>query len=257
MLLDEKDFTFTLVEQHRSDYSSTGLSGEILLADNGQEKYIVKYQEPFDAAIEFMAITLSEKLRLNCAPTAHLFIPSERFPHAVGIQFLPDVHKLTIKEGILKCVILNLLVQNGDKCEYAESGGKVYTFDFGESFCLDYHNKTEEFLSQCRLAHTDKKVRDRVIPILQIDNERYIHNLGYVNELNFLDTANFICKSIGLDEFTKAEVHSEWNHVWIRLRNLKPDAFVSMRDEISVVYGDFFANLCLSFIQGMESYFSS
>ena len=85
-------------------------------------------------------------------------------------------------------------------------------------------------------------------------NTIYISNN---NELNSLDTANFICKSIGHNEFTKAEVHSEWNHVWIRLRNLKPDTFVTMRNEISVVYGDFFANLCLSFIQEMENYFSA
>ena len=257
MLLYEKDFTFSLIEQNRSDRSNTGLSGEILLADNGREKYAVKHQEPFDAAIEFMAITLSEKLRLNCTPTAHLFMPSEKFPHAVGIQFIPDLHKFTSKEGIIKCVILNSLIQNGDKCEYGESDGKPYTLDFGESFCFDYHNKTEELLEQYRLAHTNKEVRDRVMPILQIDYERYIHSLGYVNEMNFLDTANLLCETLGLDKFTRAEIQNEWNHIWLRLRNLTPDDFVTMRTEISIVYGDFFANICFSFIQGLLNYFSA
>ncbi len=44
-------------------------------------------------------------------------------------------------------------------------------------------------------------------------------------------------------------------HVWIRLRNLKSNAFVTMRDEISVVYGDFFANLCLSLSKQYEKMF--
>ena len=42
MLLDEKDFTFTVLNQHRTD-GTFGISGEILLADSGQEKYAVKH----------------------------------------------------------------------------------------------------------------------------------------------------------------------------------------------------------------------
>ena len=251
MLLNESDYTFTIIDQKRNGTSATGISGEILLADNGSEKYAVKHQDPFDAAIEFMAITLADKLRLDCTPAAHLFAPSERFPHAVGIRFLPDLHKPTSKDGIMKCVILNSIIQNGDKCEYTESEGKRYTMDFGESFCFDFHNKTEFFLEQCRQAHTDKKVRQPLMETIQVDYERYMNNLGYVNERNFLNTGNLICESLGLEGFTKAEVQKEWSRVWRRLRNLKEDAFVSMRSELSIVYGEFFANVCWSFLQGM------
>lgn len=255
MLLSEKDFTFTVLNQHRTD-GNVGISGEILLADNGREKYAVKYQDPFDAAVELMAITLAEKLRLDCTPAAHLFYPSERFPHAIGIQYLPDLHKPTSKEGIIKCVILNSLIANGDKCEYTESNGKRYTLDFGESFCFDYHNKTEEFLIQCRLAHTNKTIREKLMPIIQVDYERYMHNLGYVNEPNFLDTANLLCESLELEGFTKTEIQNEWTRVWRRLRNLNEDAFISMRAELAVVYGDFFANCCWSFLQGLVNTFT-
>ena len=256
MLLNASDFTFTIIDQHRNGVAVTGISGKILLADNGPEKYAVKYQDPFDAAIEFMAITLAEKLRLDCTPTAHLFMPSDQFPHAVGIQYLPNLHKPTSKNGILKCVILNSIIQNGDKCEYTESEDRRYTIDFGESFCFDFHNKTEDFLEKCRLAQTDIKVRQPLMEILQVDYERYMHNLGYVNDRNILDTGNMICESLGLEGFTMAEVQKEWSRVWRRLRYLKDDAFVPMRSEISVVYGEFFANACWSFIKGMVEYLS-
>ena len=92
MLLQEKDFSFSVLDQHRSSDSPFGISGELLLAENGTEKYVVKHTDPFDAAVEYMAITLATKLRLNCTPTAHLFAPSDRFPHAIGIQYLPDLN---------------------------------------------------------------------------------------------------------------------------------------------------------------------
>ena len=95
-----------------------------------------------------------------------------------------------------------------------------------------------------------------MMEILQVDYERYIHNLGYVNDRNILDTGNMICESLGLEGFTMAEVQKEWSRVWRRLRNLKDDAFVPMRSEISVVYGEFFANACWSFIKGMVEYLS-
>ena len=256
MLLHENDFSFEPIEQHRTGDASTGISGKILLADNGRDKYAVKYQDPFDAAAEFMAITLAEKLRLNCTPSAHLFTPSDRFPHAIGIEYLPNLHKPTKKDNILKGVILNLLIQNGDKCECTESNGKVYTLDFGESFCFDYHHRTEDFLENCRLAHTDKKVRDRLMPVIQMDYERYMHNLGYVNERNILDTANLLVESLGLDSFSPTEVRNEWIHVWRRIRTLKEDAFSPMRSELSAVYGEFFGAACWSFIQGMVDVFS-
>ena len=252
MMLNENDFSFSALEQDRTGSNATGISGELLLADNGTDKYVVKYQDPFDAAVEYMAITLAEKLRLHCTPSAHLFLPSERFPHAIGIQYLPDLHKATSKEGLLKCVILNSLIQNGDKCEYTESEGNRYTLDFGESFCFDFHNKTDEFLSQCRLADTDKAIRDRLLGILRIDFDRYMHDLGYVNEMNFLDTVNLLCESLGLDGYTREDVSKEWTHVWRRLRNLRDDAFDEMRDDLTVIYGGFFANVCWSTIVNMQ-----
>lgn len=198
MLLQEKDFSFSVLDQHRSSDSPFGISGELLLAENGTEIYVVKHTDPFDAAVEYMTITLATKLRLNCTPTAHLFTPSGRFPHAIGIQYLPDLNPPQKKENVLKCVILNFLIDNGDHTEIGESNGHIYTLDFGESFCFDYHNKTEEFLSQCRAAHTDKAVRDRIIPVFKTDYDRYLHMLGYANEVNYFETAQVFSKENNL-----------------------------------------------------------
>ena len=253
MFLQEKDFSFSVLDQHRSGDSSFGISGELLLAENETEKYVVKHIDPFDAAVEYMAITLATKLRLNCTPTAHLFTPSDRFPHAIGIQYLPDLNPPQQRENILKCIILNFLIANGDHTEIAESNGHIYTLDFGESFCFDYHNKTEAFLAQCREAHTNKAVRDRIIPLFKTDYDRYLHILGYANEVNYLGTAQVFSQNKDFEPFTREEVHNEWTHVWRRLVMLKDNAFNELRAELGIVYGPFFAEACYSVLMGLKN----
>lgn len=251
MFLQEKDFSFTVLNQHRKGTASVGTSGELLLADNGSEKYVVKYLDPFDAATEYMAITIAEKLRLNCTPSAHLFYPSERFPHAIGIQYLPDICPPQSKEGVLKCIILNFLIANGDHMEIGEYNGHIYTLDFGESFCFDYHHKTEDFLAKCRAAHTDKAVREQVLPLWEADYNRYLHILGYANEINFLETAQKLAEDIDQQPFTREEVHNEWTHVWRRLIMLKDNAFEEMRTDLETIYGPLFAAACYAVLHGL------
>lgn len=106
MLLHREEFTFSSFEQDRKAKDKVGLSGKLMLAENGENKYIVKYMDPFDASFEFMTATLAQKLRIK-TPDAFLFVPTDEMPHAVGIRYLTGLKKPSVRDGIIKSVILN------------------------------------------------------------------------------------------------------------------------------------------------------
>lgn len=254
MLLHTEEFNFSSFEQDRKTEDKVGLSGKLLLAENGKDKYIVKYTDPFDASFELMAASLAQKLRIK-TPDTYLFSPTDEMPHAVGIRYLTGLKKPSIREGMIKSVILNYLVCNGDKAEYAESEGVVYTLDFGECFCFDYRLRTAHFFDLCKKAAFDEKARDQVDRQMEDCFNRYMHNLGYANTNNYLATVNILATVRGLQCFTKQEVESEWIHVWRRLRCLPQDAFIPMRRDLAKVYGDYFAFACWKFIEGLKQYY--
>ena len=251
MLLHREEFTFSAFEQDRKTKDKVGLSGKLMLAENGEDKYIVKYVDPFDASFEFMTATLAQKLRIN-TPDAYLFVPTDGMPHAVGIRYLTGLKKPSVRDGIIKSVILNFLICNGDRAECAESEGIVYTLDFGECFCFDYRLRTEQFFNLCKKASTDEKTRDQVDKQMKDCFDLYMHNRGYANTNNYLATANIIATERALPCFTQQEVESEWTHVWRRLRCLSQDAFIPMRRDLAKVYGDYFAFACWKFMEGLR-----
>ena len=120
-----------------------GFSGPLLLAtDKGGRKFIVKYAHFHNAANELVASWLAYKIG---APAPHVWLlkPSEKFsqPYGVAIEFIDDLKPVDkdhlteqMKKDIYAQFALNSLIDTDDTLQLSAAGGRIYSFDFSESF---------------------------------------------------------------------------------------------------------------------------
>lgn len=120
-----------------------GLSGPLLLAtDKAGRKFIVKNAHFHNAANELVASWLAYKIGA-LAPHVWLLKPSKRFSqqYGVAIEYIPGLKPLDkdhlteqMKQDIYSQFALNSLIDTDDTVSLSTAGGRVYSFDFSESF---------------------------------------------------------------------------------------------------------------------------
>ena len=145
-MLDSSTLTFRPYQDNRVKTQPgfvEGLSGPLLLAtDKTGRKFIVKYAHFHNAANELVASWLGYKIG---APAPHVWLlkPSEKFsqPYGVAIEFIEDLKPVDkdhlteqMKKDIYAQFALNSLIDTDDTLQLSAAGGRVYSFDFSESF---------------------------------------------------------------------------------------------------------------------------
>lgn len=157
-MLSSKDFTFTSYQDSRTQQREgfvSGLSGPLLFAIHKEtgEKYIVKHTYRNNAANEFVACWLAEKLSVP-APKAHLLSKNRLFTteYAVAISYIDGFHAVKKEdlssemiEDIVKQYAFNSLTAPDDKVQMSAAGNHVYSYDFSERFCVENESLLQAF----------------------------------------------------------------------------------------------------------------
>jgi hypothetical protein len=145
-MLDSSTLTFKPYLDNRVKTQPSfveGLSGPLLLAtDKAGRKFIVKYTHFHNAANELVASWLAYKIG---APAPHVWLlkPSDKFrqPYGVAIEYIGGLQPVDkdhlsdqMKKDIYAQFALNSLVDTDDTLQLSTSGGRIYSFDFSESF---------------------------------------------------------------------------------------------------------------------------
>ena len=146
-MLNANEFTYQQFKDNRVKLLpefTEGMSGSLLLATHKKtgERYIVKHTYPHNAANEYVACWLAEKLGVP-APTALLLSPNRLFSsqYAVAISYIDDLtgfDKTKVPANLHNDLIgqftLNILIANDDKLQLGMAGRHIYSYDFSEAF---------------------------------------------------------------------------------------------------------------------------
>lgn len=149
-MLDSREFTFTAYQDSRTQQHEgfvTGLSGPLLLAVHNKtgEKYIVKHTYGHNAANEYVACWLADKIGVP-APKVFLLSRSNLFTtkYAVAISFIEGIQAVKTSElsseqvdDVVKQFAFNSLTIPDDKVQMSAAGNHVYSYDFSERFCVE------------------------------------------------------------------------------------------------------------------------
>lgn len=165
-MLDAKDFTYIAFQDKRVKSHpgfAEGQSGPLLLATHREtgEKYIVKHTYRHNAANEYAACWLGNKLGV-LTPQAFLLSGDGPFSskQAVAITFIDglssfDKSNLSAiqQDELIGQLALNMLIASGDKLQLGTAGGRIYSFDFSEAFYV-----SDEMLFKMFLFNEDMAV---------------------------------------------------------------------------------------------------
>ena len=165
-MLDAKDFTYKAFQDKRVKSHpgfAEGQSGPLLLATHREtgEKYIVKHTYRHNAANEYAACWLGNKLGV-LTPQAFLLSGDGPFSskQAVAITFIDglssfDKSNLSAiqQDELIGQLALNMLIASGDKLQLGTAGGRIYSFDFSEAFYV-----SDEMLFKMFLFNEDMAV---------------------------------------------------------------------------------------------------
>ena len=164
-MLNANEFTYQQFKDNRVKLLpefTEGMSGSLLLATHKKtgERYIVKHTYPHNAANEYVACWLAEKLGVP-APTALLLSPNRLFSsqYAVAISYIDDLtgfDKTKVPANLHNDLIgqftLNILIANDDKLQLGMAGRHIYSYDFSEAF-----NVSDDLLYQAFWFNLDPK----------------------------------------------------------------------------------------------------
>ena len=146
-MLDSSEFNYEPYRDSRVGDRpgfTVGGSGPLLLAVHKRsgKKYIVKHTYPHNAANEYVACWLAERLRAP-APKAFLLSPDKAFAskYAVAIEYLegfrafpkdeiPEKRKAELIAHFALCLIIKL----DDIIQMSCTGDHIYSYDFSEGF---------------------------------------------------------------------------------------------------------------------------
>lgn len=127
----------------KNDSSFVGSSGPLLIGTGKDgKKYIIKHTYPHNAANEFTACWLAEKLGVY-APKAFLLTKNKKFnsPYAVAIEYI-EGFEFFAKDAVpnnadlISQFALNALIYTDDILQLNRVGNRVISYDFSESFCM-------------------------------------------------------------------------------------------------------------------------
>lgn len=125
---------------------TVGRSGVLKLAVEKETgaKYIVKHTYPHNAANEYVAMWLADKMRLP-APSAFLLSPCEQLNsnYAVAIEYIEGMKgfdKANVPEQLhnelIGHFILNWMISTDDSLQLGCANNHIYSYDFSEGFCV-------------------------------------------------------------------------------------------------------------------------
>ena len=144
-LLDSSKLSYKPYVDNRTkkDPSFVGSSGQLLVGTGKDgQKYIIKHIYPHNAANEFTACWLAEKLGVY-TPKAFLLTPNKKFrsPYAVAIEYIEGFELFAKdaapnKADLISQFALNALIYTDDILQLNRVGNRVISYDFSESFCM-------------------------------------------------------------------------------------------------------------------------
>ena len=125
---------------------TVGTSGQLLLATRKEDekKYLVKHTYPHNAANEYVACWLAEKLDVP-APRAYLLTPNKMFKskYAVAIEFIEGFTNFSkaavpveLQDDLIAQFAFNSLIGSDDAMQLNAAGGHIYSYDFSEAFYI-------------------------------------------------------------------------------------------------------------------------
>ena len=204
-----------------------GLSGPLLLAtDKAGRKFIVKYAHFHNAANELVASWLAYKIG---APAPHVWLlkPSEKFsqPYGVAIEFIDDLKPVDkdhlteqMKKDIYAQFALNSLIDTDDTLQLSAAGGRIYSFDFSESFYVSDTLMLRAFLFS----------EDAGIALAQNKLSAFC---GY--QARFSLDFTIFAEQLGLDP---TEMNAEALSVAKKLLEISEDEIRALSDELCEMY---------------------
>ena len=144
-MLDSSSLRFVPYVDNRTkkEPSFVGTSGPLLIGSGKDgQKYIIKHTYPHNAANEFTACWLAERLGVY-APKAFLLTKNKKFnsPYAVAIEYIEGFEyfakdAVPNKADLISQFALNALIYTDDILQLNRVGNRVISYDFSESFCM-------------------------------------------------------------------------------------------------------------------------
>ncbi len=230
-MLDAKDFTYKAFQDKRVKSHpgfAEGQSGPLLLATHREtgEKYIVKHTYRHNAANEYAACWLGNKLGV-LTPQAFLLSGDGPFSskQAVAITFIDglssfDKSNLSAiqQDELIGQLALNMLIASGDKLQLGASGGHIYSFDFSEAFYA-----SDETLFKMFLFNEDMAI--------SMTGQRVGSFRNYLRGVNY-DMSD-IAKILGLDP---GKLKTGMRTVAKRVLDITDEEIEEMSDELMQIY---------------------
>lgn len=129
--------------QNRSGFT-VGMSGPLLMATHKRtgKKYLVKHTYPHNAANEYVACWLAERIGAP-APKAYLLSPNRAFAtkYAVAIEYLDGLRGFKkddvpeeLKSDLISQFAFCLLLRLDDAIQLSCTDKHIYSYDFSEGF---------------------------------------------------------------------------------------------------------------------------
>jgi hypothetical protein len=123
-----------------------GFSGPLKLATDpsSRKKYIIKYACQHNAANEYTACWLADKIGAP-APHAHLMYPDSRLNalYPVAIEFIEGFTTFdkaavpeSMQDDLMAQFALNAVIGTDDRLQLNSANGHIYSYDFSEAFCI-------------------------------------------------------------------------------------------------------------------------
>ena len=123
-----------------------GFSGPLKLATDPSsgKKYIIKYACQHNAANEYTACWLADKIGAP-APHAHLMYPDSRLNalYPVAIEFIEGFTNFdkaavpeSMQDDLMAQFALNAVIGTDDRLQLNSANGHIYSYDFSEAFCI-------------------------------------------------------------------------------------------------------------------------
>lgn len=146
-MLDSSEFIFEPYNDKRvvnRPGFTVGISGPLLLAVHKEtgRKYLVKHTYPHNAANEYVACWLAERLGVP-APKAYLLSPNEAFAtkYAVAIEYIEGFRGFqkdnvpeNLKSDLIAQFALSLVLRLDDMIQMSRMDDHIYSYDFSEAF---------------------------------------------------------------------------------------------------------------------------
>ena len=146
-MLDSSEFDFAPYRDNRVKNKpgfTVGMSGPILMATHKStgKKFLVKHTNPHNAANEYVACWLAERMGAP-APKAYLLSPNKVFAskYAVAIEHIESLRGFkkedvpeNLKPDLIAQFALCLVLRLDDMIQLSRTDDHIYSYDFSEGF---------------------------------------------------------------------------------------------------------------------------